>query len=395
MKSPLAPIAEASPPAMTEPASPPYCAASETSSGARSSPTLEVKRRMLAWPRRFRVNPMPGMLYDGLETGFGWRIGAFNYWRALGGRYEILHVNFPNEVFRNRSRLVTLARTTLTIGVIGLAKLRRRRMAWTIHNIVDHESYHARLEGAFMNWFTRGVDLVVHMSEAGRDVALGRYPRLAEKQSAIIPHPHYGTTARPLVPREEALDALGLPRDCKLLLAFGVVRRYKNLLKLVRAFSDLPGQDVRLLIAGIPQDHALAEAIREAATDPRIILALREAEEDKIPLMFGAARIVVAPYLDILNSGTAFMALTYRRPILVPNCGAMKELQKLVGPEWVMLFDPPLTPLVLGSALHLAQAEHDAPPDLSRFTPERVVGDYDAAMRQLLTTDGVPAPAPR
>ena len=105
-----------------------------------------------------------------------------------------------------------------------------------------------------MDFYTRLVDLAVHLSEAGREVTMARYPRLGAIQNTGIPHPHYGEIIGERMSREAALARLGLPPDCKLILAFGVVRRYKNLLKLIRTFNDMPGNDTRLLIAGMPLD---------------------------------------------------------------------------------------------------------------------------------------------
>lgn len=340
-------------------------------------------KRILAWPRDLRLNPMPGMVYDGLERIFGWRVARFNYWSALLDRYAILHVSFPNVVFRNRSLTITLARYALSVAAIRLAKMQGRRVAWTVHNLADHESYHPRLEARFMDRYTRMVDLTIHMSEAGRDAALARYPRLARKPAAIIPHPHYGETVDAPVTRAAALEKLGLPADCRLVLAFGVVRRYKNLLKLIHAFNDLPGRDVRLLVAGLPLDSGLADAMHRIG-DGRVTLLLRQIGETEIATLFGAATLVVAPYLDILNSGTAFMSLTYGRPIVVPDRGAMGELQGHVGPDWVKLFDAPLTSLTLGDALHWAGEARGETPDLSRFAPERIAAAYDRAFADLI-----------
>ena len=340
-------------------------------------------KRILAWPRELRLNPMLGAIHDDLERGFGWRVARFSYWHALVNRYAILHVSFPSIVFRNRSQLITLARYTLTLGSMRLAKMFGRRIAWTVHNLADHESYHPRLEAKFMGHFTDMLDLVVHLSEAGRGIAVARHPRLAGKPEAVIPHPHYGRAAGGGMPRDAALATLGLPADCKLILAFGVVRRYKNLLKLIRAFNDLPPRESRLLVAGMPLDARLADAMRKIAGE-RVSLMLRGIEEPEITTLFSAATLVVAPYLDILNSGTAFMSLTHGRPILVPDRGAMKDLRKQVGPDWVKLFDAPLTPLVLGDALHWAAAPRHAPPDLSPFTPERITAAYARVFDNLI-----------
>jgi glycosyltransferase involved in cell wall biosynthesis len=323
------------------------------------------------------------MVYDGLERAFGWRVARFNYWSALLDRYAILHVSFPNIVFRNRSLTITLARYALAVAAIRCAKLLGRRVAWTVHNLADHESYHPRIEARFMDRYTRMLDLTIHLSEAGRDAALARYPRLAEKPAAIIPHPHYGETVDGPVTRAAALQELGLPADCQLVLAFGVVRRYKNLLKLIRAFNDLPGRDVHLLVAGLPLDSGLADAMHRVG-DGRVTLLLRSIAETEIATLFGAATLVVAPYLDILNSGTAFMSLTFGRPILVPDRGAMSELQRHVGPDWVKLFEAPLTALTLGDALHWAGEARDEMPDLGPFAPERIVAAYDRAFADLI-----------
>jgi glycosyltransferase involved in cell wall biosynthesis len=234
-----------------------------------------------------------------------------------------------------------------------------------------------------MSRFTDMLDLVVHLSDAGRDIAVARHPRLAGKPDAVIPHPHYGLAVNGGKPREAALAALGLPPNCKLILAFGGVRRYKNLLKLVSAFNDLPAGDSRLLVAGLPLDAGLADAVRKTGGE-RVSLMLRGIDETETATLFSAATLVVAPYLDILNSGTAFMSLTHGRPILVPDRGAMMELRDQVGPQWVKLFDAPLTPLVLGDALHWAAEPRDAPPDLRPFAPERIAAAYARAFDGLI-----------
>lgn len=350
-----------------------------------ASPTDASRaKRILAWPRDLRLNPMPGMVYDDMEQGFGWRVRRFNYWRALTGGYGILHVSFPNEVFRNRSRLVTLARYALSAMSLRAARLFGRRLVWTVHNLANHESYHPRLEARFMGFYTRLVDLAVHLSEAGRDGAMARYPHLAATRNTVIPHPHYGRTVGERMPREAALAKLGLPPDCKLILAFGVVRRYKNLIKLIRVFNDMPGGDTHLLIAGMPFDAGIADAMKRVVGDGRVTLMLRTIAAPEMATLFSAATLVVAPYLEILNSGTAFMSLTYGRPILVPDRGALRELHARVGGDWIRLFDAPLTPLVLGDALHWARAPRPAVPDLRHFAPERIAAAYDEAFAALI-----------
>jgi beta-1,4-mannosyltransferase len=57
-----------------------------------------------------------------------------------------------------------------------------------------------------------------------------------------------------------------------------------------------------------------------------------------VPIYFRAAELIVLPYRDILNSGTALLSLSFNRPVLVPDRGAMKELREKVGRKWVRTF---------------------------------------------------------
>lgn len=339
--------------------------------------------RILAWPRQLWLNPVLSIVHDGLERDFGWRIDPFSYWRAFVQRYKIVHYSFPSDVFRHRSPAITLVRVVLSLYALYFAKLLGRRVVWTVHNLREHEGHHPRLETTYMARYIDLVDRTVHLSEVGRDAAIARYPKLAGKPAVVIPHPRYAEPACGGVTREAALAVLGLPENCRLILTFGAVRRYKNLMKLVRAFHDLPDDDVRLIIAGYPRDTQLADAIGKIVADSRIKLTFRAIDDRETDLLFMAASLVVAPYTNILNSGTAIMALSHNRPILVPDRGAMSELQRQVGPLWVKLFEAPLSPLVLGDALHWAAAPRESRPDMTPYAPERIAAAYDHAFRTL------------
>jgi hypothetical protein len=61
--------------------------------------------------------------------------------------------------------------------------------------------------------------------------------------------------------------------------------------------------------------------------------------------------MVVLPYREVTNSGSALLALSARRPILGPNMGSLPELQQLVGADWVRLYDGQISRAHLEEAL--------------------------------------------
>jgi beta-1,4-mannosyltransferase len=346
-----------------------------------------AKGRVLAWPRQMRLNVYFKTISDGLER-HGWQVENFSYLRALVGRYDVLHIHYPSFPFRNKWLLVALVRLCIAVTLIAFARGRAKKVTWTVHNLADHDGHHPWLEARFMAWFTRHVDLTIHLSESGRRGAFERFPALAQHPSVVIPHPHYGQALPGPMSRAWAAEKLGLSASTTVMLVFGIVRRYKNVPELMKVFSQLPGEYLRLVIAGSILDADLEHEIRQLASDARIVLALNQVSERDLEVYFAAATLVVAPYRDILNSGAAFLSLSHARPILVPDRGALAELQIKVGSDWVRLYSPPLTAGELRAALDWAAVPRHGRPALAAFAPETIIAAHASAFRQLLATTG-------
>ena len=225
------------------------------------------------------------------------------------------------------------------------------------------------------------------MSDTGRRAAMKRYPAFANRPAVIIPLMHFGETFGELVPDHAARRQLGLDTKLRMILMLGQIRRYKNVPELIRVFRGLADADTRLFVVGNPHDPDLVREIEDLAIDPRITLSLRAATIDEIKTYMAAATLVVAPYQEILNSGSALLGLTHHRPVLLPNRGAMAELQSAVGPEWIRLYEPPLSCRELDAALEWATEPRVTGPDLSRFAPDRIVEAHADAFSMILRPD--------
>ena len=144
-----------------------------------------------------------------------------------------------------------------------------------------------------------------------------------------MPHGHLRDVYPDTVSREEARASLRIPESARVLAFFGMVRSYKNVPHLVRTFRALPSGlgDVILLVAGAPRTPALADDVRAAAGgDPRVRLTLEHVPEQDVQRYLRAADLVVLPFTEITNSGSAMLALSFDRRVLVPHRGTMGEL---------------------------------------------------------------------
>lgn len=317
-------------------------------------PTL----RVLAWPGlgARSVNPYTWLLYSHLIRR-GVRVRDFTIARALLGGYDILHVHWPEKALNARSSLGGAARGIAAIAILAAARLHGARLVWTAHNATPHDSRRPRLDRWFWSAFTRRVDAVIHLSLAGRRQVESRYPRLRSRPCALIPHGHYRGAYPDTMSRAQARASLGLPERARIMVFFGTVRPYKNVPHLVRTFRALPPtkSDEMLLVVGAPRTRALGREVRRAAgRDPRVRLSLGHVPDEEVQRYLRAADLVVLPFSEITNSGSALLALSFDRPVLVPSYGAMAELQALAGPDWVRTYSAELTPRVLDEALQWA-----------------------------------------
>jgi glycosyltransferase involved in cell wall biosynthesis len=317
---------------------------------------------VLAWPafNNKTGNPYTSLLYEAVQD-LGVSVEDFSGARALEGGHDLWHLHWPDDFLSYASPWTALAYVAAELLLMAQARARGVRIVWTIHDLGPHESPHPWLERLFWPLFLPMIDGYITLSEHARDAARRRFPALRAVPGRVVPHGHYRPAYPSPPPRTEARDEWGLPSGAPVLVHVGRIRPYKNVERLVTAFRRLESDTARLVVAGNPAREALANRIRQAAgADPRVQLALRFLPEEEMASVLSAADLVVLPYDDILHSGTALLALSFNRPVLVPAEGAMGELQDQVGSEWVYTFDGALRPDTLSEALRAAESDQRA-----------------------------------
>jgi D-inositol-3-phosphate glycosyltransferase len=192
-------------------------------------------------------------------------------------------------------------------------------------NVIPHEKRPG--DGPLTRYFLRACDGFVTMSRS----VLEDLQRLGygQKPALYRPHPLYDNFG-PIIPRSQALAALGLPFDGHYLLFFGFIRAYKGLDVLLEAFADarLAALPVKLLIAGeFYEDAAPYEAlIKQHQLENRIVRATDFIPNEQVASYFCAADLVVQPYKHATQSGVSQIAYHFERPMLVTNVGGLAEL---------------------------------------------------------------------
>ena len=319
----------------------------------QSSTTL----KLLATPfRKEAENPVPFLLYEAMAD-LGVQIKSCTLRRLIFGRWDIWHLHWPAENILGEAKKLRAVAMLVQLWVrLKIAKARNVKIVWTVHNVRPHEVRNPELERIFWWLFLPSVDGVIHMSRSTLEKVHREFPRTSTRPTFIIPHGHYRGAYSDSVDRDSARARLGLDASDFVVTFFGQIRPYKGVPNLIRCFRQTVEHGTCLVVAGKPHDRDIAlETRRAAASDPMVRLHLEYVGRDRVQYFLRAADLVVLPYTQIMNSGSALLALSFDRPILVPAMGAIPELYELVGGNWVRLYEGELTPGVLRNAIRWAK----------------------------------------
>lgn len=300
-------------------------------------------------------NPYNWLLHTHLAR-LGLEVRGATPLRLWRGECDLWHVHWPDALLNQRSAFGARAALAGLLALMERARSRGVRIVWTVHNLHAHEGAHPALERIFWKAFIPLVDGHVSMTHAAQASAVARFPRLAQVPGFVIPHGDYRGVYPDRISRIEARRRLAVPRDARVAAFVGRVRAYKNVPHLVRAFAAMDDNQARLLIAGRASPAELGHGIRALASrDARVHLYPGHVATREMQLYLRAADMVVLPYQDILNSGSALLALSFDCPVLVPALGSLGELRETVGSAWVRTYVGELTPGTLAAALEWAR----------------------------------------
>lgn len=344
--------------------------------------------KVLARPafRGGEAKPYNSLLYTSL-TDLGVQVREFRGMCVTRGRTDLLHIHWPESLIAAKNPV----RAWLTAQEYRLCfRVARRRgikIVWTIHDLAPHDLVYPGIELPFWQDFVRRADGVIALTHEGLKLARARYARLREVPAFVIPHGHFREVYPRTLSREQARRMLGVASSEFVITYFGQIRPYKNVPRLIRAFRDSDDAQTRLFVCGrISKRVNMEEEIRTAAAgDSRIQLVLRYIEANEIESYLTASDLIVLPYNDVLNSGSAFLGLSFDRPILVPDVGALPELRRAVGEEWVHTYHGEIDTRALQNAMTWVRERpraHQAP--LDEFNWERIGRNTLAAYKDIV-----------
>ena len=210
------------------------------------------------------------------------------------------------------------------------------------------------------------VDAIIVHYEAGRHRLLEM--GLPEEKIHVIPIGAYRHQAElscpaPLIPEFARVE-------CPVALFFGLIRPNKGLDVLLEAWRGIEGAE--LWVVGQPRMDI--SELRRAAP-PNVRFVTRWMTEAEIPAIFQRADVVVLPYREIDQSGVAFTALAFGRPLLLSDAGGFPDIARVGAARVVPAGDPQ----ALGAALRELIEDETARAEMSKAARAAAAGPFSWA----------------
>lgn len=293
-------------------------------------------------------NPYTLMLMQSMPETI--RAIDFDWFRAILGRYDVLHAHWPELLMRDPRPWRRRAKQVLVAAMFVRLRLTRTRIVQTVHNIEPHEPC-SRYEARMLAALGRRTEAWIKLNPLPIEMPSGTVVEIL--------HGHY----------REWFEGVERPAsEPGRLLFFGLIRPYKQVTSLLDAFADLRDPSVSLRIVGASSDTGVQD--RAAALQAEGLPVTAEfafVPDEQLAVEIGLAELIVLPYREFYNSGAVLLALSLGRPVLTPRTGASEALRDEFGAEWILLYDGPLSADSLRTALEARRSHRPSSdlPDLS------------------------------
>lgn len=191
-------------------------------------------------------------------------------------------------------------------------------------NIIPHEKRVGDVP--FTKYFVKSCHGFITMSKAVFN-DISQFTPTDKK--VFSPHPMYETYGA-AVTKEEARKKLGLKSDDKVILFFGLIRKYKGLDFLLEAMNhpDIKNQNIKLLVAGefYEDKQPYLDLVEKNGLQNQVIFHSQFIPNEEVRYYFCAADLVAQTYRNATNSGVTMVGYYYEKPMLVTDVGGLSEL---------------------------------------------------------------------
>ncbi|MBK7667607.1 MAG: glycosyltransferase [Sphingobacteriaceae bacterium] len=191
-------------------------------------------------------------------------------------------------------------------------------------NIIPHEKRAG--DKPFTKYFVKACHGFITMSKAVfNDISVFT----PTDKKVYSPHPMYETYGS-AVSKSEARKKLNLNENDKVILFFGLIRKYKGLDILLEAMAidKIKNSNIKLLVAGefYEDKQPYLDLIEKHGLKDKVVFHSQFIPNEDVRYYFCASDLVAQTYRNATNSGVTMVGYYYEKPMLVTDVGGLSEL---------------------------------------------------------------------
>ena len=237
-------------------------------------------------------------------------IGA-KYFGATICHYHLFHVNM------------------LVVFDLIFSKMMGLKVVYTVHDVVSNLDK-TKSSNKLIDFVLRNANKLITHNEFSKNQMLDLFKGI-DKDVAIIPHGNYLPFIKSEKNQEASRYYLDIPKNKKVLLFFGMIKRIKGLDILLNSLSVVKKviPDIVLLIAGKSWEDdfiVYQEIIDREGLNENCIIHNKYIPSEDVAHYFCSSDLSVLPYKRISQSGVLMMAMSYNSAVLTSDLLPFTEL---------------------------------------------------------------------
>lgn len=237
------------------------------------------------------------------------------------GAGDVVHINWTAHVTAKAAALdEAMANVERFERILERARAKGVHVLWTVHNEFAHDAQFVEAEqaviAALIRWSTR----IIQLHDRTRE-HLARSYDLPADRLVTLRHASYAGIYPAAPSAEDARRALGVPLGVPTVGLVGQIRPYKgvDVLLAAAAVAARTLSDLTVLIAGRTSREQLLEIEAMLPEGVTVVRNHEYLDDADIAHWIQAANVIALPYRRILNSGSALLAATLGRPVVLPD----------------------------------------------------------------------------
>ncbi len=245
-------------------------------------------------------------------------------WHQLTGRKSILHYHWLE--FQD---LKSLTGMPWKLTCIFLYKLFGGHIIWTIHNLEPHDQKWLGLHLRLHKWMVRIADRIhVHCSSSIKPVVDSF--QADPSKVFVLEHPVYPAKT---IGKHESINHLkkkfGIEFEPSfpVFLMFGNITKYKGIKEVAKLFTQDFRKAILLIVGPVKKGNDTLKSDLKGITSQynNIILYSHFVDDKDIAFFYGSSDFCLFNFRQILTSGSVIMAESFRKQIIAPHKGCIKE----------------------------------------------------------------------